>query len=297
MVVPYLPPELTDQIIDYLKDDEKSLHACALTCFSWMQLTRKHIHRCIRLTERHVDVIAEIYSSRDLASLVRIIEVRCTPPHPWHMLFQADDPQPSRWLKDENTYRTLALFPRVQTYRFFSAHFSPIVIDKISSFSSDGHASLVNLELHDATFEDLEGFATLLTCFPSLSCLRIDRCQWPHVPGFTFHDSKLYDPEKGKIPGPRLRTLRVVVHSQARADIAKWCHATGIANEHLEWRWEGHAHRAIFEPALKHSELRSRFVRPTRSTGDMAKAIDHPGPDSPPNRLPLVVKDRPQCLT
>ncbi|KAF9653706.1 hypothetical protein BDM02DRAFT_3107685 [Thelephora ganbajun] len=44
----YIPPELTDQIIDHLHNDSKSLNACALTTRDWLPSTRYHRFRSIR---------------------------------------------------------------------------------------------------------------------------------------------------------------------------------------------------------------------------------------------------------
>lgn len=249
MIAP-LPQELVDQIVECLLDDAASLRSCALTCYAWKRTAQKHLHRTIRVSEHHRAVTAEVYSSHDLAAFVHHIEIRCKPPHPWHRMFQPTDPQPSRWLKDDSTYRTLGLFPHVQRYKFSYMHFSPAVIQNISAFFSNARTPVTFLEIYEASFDDLEGFATLLASFPYLSCLRIDRCQWPHDPNFSFHSSKLYEQGKATIPGPRLRTLRIMVHSQMRTDITKWCIATNLADNFFEWRWEGHAHRAIFDPTV-----------------------------------------------
>ena len=44
----YIPPELIDQIIDYLHNDPKSLNACALTAKDWLPSARYHRFRSIR---------------------------------------------------------------------------------------------------------------------------------------------------------------------------------------------------------------------------------------------------------
>ena len=44
----YIPPELIDQIIDYLYNDSKSLNACALAARDWLPSTRYHRFRSIR---------------------------------------------------------------------------------------------------------------------------------------------------------------------------------------------------------------------------------------------------------
>jgi len=46
-VVPPLPPELTDHIIDYLHKDTSSLRACALACRTWLPAARYHRFRVV----------------------------------------------------------------------------------------------------------------------------------------------------------------------------------------------------------------------------------------------------------
>lgn len=48
-LVPRLPPELCDRIIDYLFCDRCALSACALTCRAWLPASRLHLFRHVRL--------------------------------------------------------------------------------------------------------------------------------------------------------------------------------------------------------------------------------------------------------
>ena len=67
------PPELCDQIIDYLWDDLDSLRACSLTCYDWHPSSRFHLFRNVRL--RHSDDVtrfrALLASSPGIAPCVR----------------------------------------------------------------------------------------------------------------------------------------------------------------------------------------------------------------------------------
>ena len=44
-----LPPELVDQIIDHLWDNQKALLACSLTCRTWVPSSRLHLFRSVRV--------------------------------------------------------------------------------------------------------------------------------------------------------------------------------------------------------------------------------------------------------
>ncbi|KAH9935367.1 uncharacterized protein B0H18DRAFT_1114125 [Fomitopsis serialis] len=75
-MVPYLPPELTDHIIDYLHTDSRSLAACALTCRQWLPASRYHrfghimlqIHTCMKFAWL-------LEASPELARAVRSIKL------------------------------------------------------------------------------------------------------------------------------------------------------------------------------------------------------------------------------
>lgn len=45
-----LPPELFDETLDHLWDDPQSLHACMLTCRTWVPTARLHLFRTVRLS-------------------------------------------------------------------------------------------------------------------------------------------------------------------------------------------------------------------------------------------------------
>ena len=47
--VPELPTELTDAIIDHLHDDKPTLLDCSLVCSSWLESSRYHLFRSIRI--------------------------------------------------------------------------------------------------------------------------------------------------------------------------------------------------------------------------------------------------------
>ena len=52
MPIPYLPPELLDNIVDHLHDSQHALRNCCLVSKSWIPRTRKHLFADIKLTSR-----------------------------------------------------------------------------------------------------------------------------------------------------------------------------------------------------------------------------------------------------
>jgi len=52
IMLPQLPPELTDRIIDFLWDDPAALHSCSLTARSWLSSSRFHLFSTLRIVNR-----------------------------------------------------------------------------------------------------------------------------------------------------------------------------------------------------------------------------------------------------
>ncbi|KAF9646054.1 hypothetical protein BDM02DRAFT_3119280 [Thelephora ganbajun] len=57
----YIPPELTDQIIDHFHNDSKALNACAPTSRDWLPSTRHHRFRSIRFhSAKKIDALHQL---------------------------------------------------------------------------------------------------------------------------------------------------------------------------------------------------------------------------------------------
>ncbi|KAJ7111682.1 hypothetical protein C8R44DRAFT_632631, partial [Mycena epipterygia] len=72
---PCFPPELTDTVIDRLKDDKSALKACSGVCKQWVAGSRCHYFRSISFSrkfdrpERQREVLALMSSQRSHSSL------------------------------------------------------------------------------------------------------------------------------------------------------------------------------------------------------------------------------------
>lgn len=76
-MAPYLPPELTDHIIDYLHDDSCALATCALTCRQWLPAARYHSFGAVTLVPHKCQAFAELLAaSPELALAVRSVKLR-----------------------------------------------------------------------------------------------------------------------------------------------------------------------------------------------------------------------------
>ncbi|GBE85588.1 hypothetical protein SCP_0801050 [Sparassis crispa] len=49
-MIPHLPPELSDRIIDFLWHDWKSLCSCAVVCRTWWHASRYHLFSSMRIS-------------------------------------------------------------------------------------------------------------------------------------------------------------------------------------------------------------------------------------------------------
>lgn len=74
-IVPRLPPELTDLVIDFLRDDIYALANCSLTCRAWLPRARLHKFRLVRFTPRSYSGWKRSFKAARLADrkLVRLV--------------------------------------------------------------------------------------------------------------------------------------------------------------------------------------------------------------------------------
>lgn len=73
-----LPPEMTDEIIEYICDDPTMLRACSLTCKAWAMSAQGHIFRTVRLSFDHADLVSFVKlleTSPRLAQYIRVLGI------------------------------------------------------------------------------------------------------------------------------------------------------------------------------------------------------------------------------
>lgn len=76
-MVPYLPPETIDSIIDYLHADKPSLFACGLTCRSWQASSRFHLFSNVKIGSQNIQSFSKLLEnpSNNVALVVRHLTV------------------------------------------------------------------------------------------------------------------------------------------------------------------------------------------------------------------------------
>ena len=70
----HLPPELVDEIIDYLWDNVRALRACCLTHRTWLPRSRYHLFRSIRFRKYGIDA-STLRSQPHIARCVREVTI------------------------------------------------------------------------------------------------------------------------------------------------------------------------------------------------------------------------------
>lgn len=71
-----IPPELCDQIIDCLSDDQGTLRACGITCRSWLPRARHHLFKRAAIDWMNCDSFTEVLQSSDgIGHHIRTIEI------------------------------------------------------------------------------------------------------------------------------------------------------------------------------------------------------------------------------
>lgn len=166
-----LAQELVDTIIDYLHDDSKALHACALTCQSWLPSSRHHIFRVVEL-ETHQQCIkfwSLVKSNLGLGALVQIISIR----ERGHLWVEEDLPLVAPYISEARTMSVCDVTFTARVQACICMHF----------------ASVKRLELNLSRFPAFPPAAGLLQSFPKLTELDLWGIFWGSDVDGSSHDN------------------------------------------------------------------------------------------------------------
>jgi hypothetical protein len=74
-----LPFELYEHIIDYLKDDIRSLRACSVVCYPLLLISRRHLFESMTLNDRQSNIFSRLLSSNHfpVSHFVRRLDLCC----------------------------------------------------------------------------------------------------------------------------------------------------------------------------------------------------------------------------
>lgn len=159
VLLPRLPPELCDRIIDFLYNSPRALSACCLTCRSWVPASRFHRFRSIFLTPFRAERFLHILETNpDTAYYVETVVVH----------FQGRDPTATLLELQEGSAETLR---RVfeQLHAVTSLMITRLFITpKMTDLFSVLAASVKSLDLVDILIGDPISLDTMISAFPSL---------------------------------------------------------------------------------------------------------------------------------
>ena len=189
-MLPYIPPELCDHIIDYLHDDRASLASCALACHAWLPSARYHQFRETKLDWKTFDSFLEIVSaSPGIARAVASLEI------------YSSHPKSTVWREVDFSF--LAQLPSVRTLILTNLGMDVSVHTALIQYLQ----TPTTLTITWCWFESFDDLAALVASFPALEALVLDSNLWNRR---RRQESITADEPWESRPPPRLKKLEVV---------------------------------------------------------------------------------------
>ncbi|TFK82693.1 hypothetical protein K466DRAFT_499841 [Polyporus arcularius HHB13444] len=155
-VLPYLPLEVGENIIDHLSEDVYSLCSCALTCRGWNRHARQHL-----MTSIHIQSREDLYSVHDyivsnprMSSSVRSV-----------LISPSDIEQNPRCLLEVLPVDLLKRLPNLQRYCLFG-HYEPISFHATTLIHIKTYLFVEELHLEHVVFHTSAELARVLIALP-----------------------------------------------------------------------------------------------------------------------------------
>ncbi|PCH33762.1 hypothetical protein WOLCODRAFT_112452 [Wolfiporia cocos MD-104 SS10] len=188
--MPFLPPEISDYILDYLHDDTRSLAACSLTCRDWVPTARYHLFASVTLhSARLCAAFANLVQRSPLiAPYVRELNVSKLSKHA-----ESDS------LLVERTLRTI--LTRLEQTHTLSVSLLNAQSIAIMQSSLTRNPSVTELHLQFCEFATFGDVIDLLSAFPELESLALRGVSWG--------DASLGHHAPRATSFPKLRKLRL----------------------------------------------------------------------------------------
>lgn len=208
----FLPPEMTDRIIDFLYDDRKALSICGQVCGRWVSASRYHLFATIHLRTRvrtHVEIRIDL-------------SIICNPRSTVHEYVQylSIHGRMGRWTKEARDRRLNNIFsqlPKFPILRRLSLY--DISNSRLSSPSQNWidaqMETITSLALHNVHFHSPDTTFRLIATARRTRSLTISNISW---------NSQSLDPICIVRP-PRLSRLSIASggeHACLIAWLAKW---------------------------------------------------------------------------
>ena len=240
-----LPPEITDTIINLLRNDNRSLTACSLTCKQWLPSARCCLFSEIKMTPHHIGSLLMFLKSAkaDIPLMVRQLVVDDF--SEWAL---ANDNLPYGKIR-----RILLLLRRVERLRVSNCY-SVITASVVSVLTSVRELEMIDMRLKNVaqalqfvyTFPLLQNLSIVNLSLASSSLQPSEYDVSPGLPSFSLHSLIL---DKGTFaiiakwllglnPVPPIHTLRRHAYelSTPRSDAAL-LHSVGASLHTLELKF------------------------------------------------------------
>lgn len=155
-----LPQELTDQIVDHLSDDKRTLRICALICRMFVRRSREHLFHEIALSHSPFDVnFLDVFSHSQVAlHSVRKLHIECKRSQHFFQLSKQE----------------LLIFPSLRHLLLESIQFHEAPDTFLAILSAFTYRTLT---LHDSTFGSHEDLCKSVRGFKENGHLDIIECK------------------------------------------------------------------------------------------------------------------------
>lgn len=194
----YVPPELSDYIIDFLYDDRPTLKACSLISRAWYPAARYHLYRKVSLPsfQSCITYRSLIENSLTLASYTREVKIANALPLAPRNKGQTDA------AREELSHCWAFVFPALTALTRLELSF--LSIHPTLGINLIQHLNTVNdLSLQYCRFETFADFAAVFCSFPALQSCVLRGVSW------TGHAVAASPSDGTGLMFPRLTTLNL----------------------------------------------------------------------------------------
>lgn len=211
--IPYLPPELSDRIIDQLHDNLHALKSCSRVCRNWLPRSRFHYFRAVELTWSNGPRFAALLSQNPgIGALVRVVST-----------FITDE-------EDENPKSLLRALPEIALKL---PNVDKLTLRGYGEYTASPFRNFTNvreLRVHGCEISSLDDFVALICYLPKLETLSCVQALIGLTP--------IVKRPTSERPRPNIRRLEF--------------HATRIdPTEFTQWLMSENMHKSVEEMSLR----------------------------------------------
>lgn len=240
-MVPALPQELIDQILDHFSEDKETLSQCGIVCRAWVPTAQMHLFHDLALSGRDWEDLADVFQRHDLIpSYIQKVELDMAMPQQGRVLHPRGISPPDAYsihnfiqaLSPCSAIKELTLVHLIEK-DFRKAEFGNIMI------------TMTHLTFDRVRPNDFADILPLISKAKHLQSLHITGCEW--------HDNSMIERIK-LLPSPSLAVIDVEVD---------------LIQTFIEWICHWHSQPLIHTLKLTRILLRRVPLAPTQWCRDM----------------------------